>query len=132
LEVKFEDAVTLFEQKKYDRAIEAFSALLLSDYKKEARIKIDEAVQEFATAMRRQAATIFVEAQKSRDPEIKRRLFLESRSILQQLLAKYPNVDIADKITKNLEALEAQISQFAPDRSEYEKNKENTCQERHN
>jgi tetratricopeptide (TPR) repeat protein len=104
----------LLDSQQYDPAIAGFTHLLDSSYDAKARNKIQEATNLAAAMQRKQAATLFIKAVKTQSPENKKELLLESRKLLQEVLKKYPQADIIDKVAQNLTTLEQHIEQFDP------------------
>jgi len=107
-------ANNFFELQQFDSAIAGFTSLLDTSYDVKAREKIQEATNLAAAAQRKQAAFLFIKAGKERSPENKTVLLLESKQRLQEVLRKYPQADIIDKVAKNLAALEEHIAQLYP------------------
>ena len=102
------------DSQHYDSAIAGFTSLLDTPYDAEARQKIQEATNLAAAAQRKEAATLFIKAIKASSPENKKELLLESRRLLQDVLHKYPEADIIDKVAQNLTTLEQNIQQIDP------------------
>lgn len=108
-EEQWEKAVNLLGLRRYEEAIQAFAALRGTEYDGQARARIAEAENLAAFEMRRTAAALFVQAGKAGSADRQRRLLLESRTILREILEKYPEVESRDKILQNLETLEKQL-----------------------
>jgi len=102
------------DSQHYDSAIAGFAPLLDTPYDAEARQKIQEATNLAAAAQRKEAATLFIRAIKASSPENKKELLLESRRLLQDILRKYPEADIIDKVAQNLTTLEQHMQQIDP------------------
>jgi len=100
--------------REYDQAIEAFSALLDTEYGDRAREQIDEAANLSARDDRRKAAELFVQANGTADREARVRLLFESRRLLQDILVKYPQSDVVDKVRNNLDRIEQEIMAVDP------------------
>ena len=112
---QWQQAIELFERRDYDAAIIVFTGLLQGDYGLRAAEKLAEAANLAAAEMRRQAASLFVKARKIEDPEQKKEILMQSRERLLGLLAKYPQIDLLDKVKQNLQVLEEQIRKIDPD-----------------
>ena len=112
---QWQQAIELFERRDYDAAIIVFTGLLQGDYGPRAAEKLAEAANLAAAEMRRQAASLFVKARKIEDPEQKKEILMQSRERLLGLLAKYPQIDLLDKVKQNLQVLEEQIKKIDPD-----------------
>ncbi len=111
---QWKSANTLLDSQQYDPAIAGFTPLLDTSYDAQAHKKIQEATNLAATAQRKQAASLFIKAVKARSPENKKELLLESRKLLQEVLKKYPQADIIDKVAQNLTTIEQHIAQVDP------------------
>jgi len=109
---QWESANNLLDSQRFDFAIAGFTSLLDTSYDAEAREKIQEATNLAAAEQRKQAASLFVKAVKEPSPENKTILLLESKQRLQEVLQKYPQADIIDKVAKNLATIEQQIAQW--------------------
>lgn len=111
----WEKANTRLGLQQYDEAIAAFQKLLGSEYDEKAKTGIGEAVNAAAGEMRRKAAALFVKAKKTDDREKKRQLMVASLAILQQILTKYAEADIIEKVRLNIGVLEEQLRLADPD-----------------
>jgi len=107
----WEDALHLFEQQKYDESIAGFQKFLNSERSTEAQVKIAEATELAAAAMRRQAASLYAKARKTFDPEAKRQILQSSQTLLLGLIEKYPTASLVDKARQNLKVLEIELGQ---------------------
>ncbi|MEA3546132.1 MAG: hypothetical protein U9R66_00570 [Thermodesulfobacteriota bacterium] len=112
--VQWQEGLDLMDQRQYDEAILVFTALLESEYEREAMDKIREAQKMAAIGLRKMAAALFVKSRKVNDIEKKGDLLLESRHLLLEILEKYPEVEIIDKVKQNLQVIEEQIYQLDP------------------
>ncbi len=101
--------MTDMQAKKYDSAIEIFSGLLNTSYGTRARIQIEEASRLAAQDDRKKAAELFVRANRSTDPEARKQLLLSSRALLQDILQKYPQSGLEDKIRRNLNRIDQEL-----------------------
>jgi tetratricopeptide (TPR) repeat protein len=111
---QWETATNLLESQRYDPAISAFEALMGTEYEEQAKIKITEASNLAASQMRKEAASLFVRAGKTMDPEQKKVLLLASHRLLTEIPTKYPQTDLLDKVEQNIAILEMQIMRFDP------------------
>ncbi len=112
--VQWQEGLDLMDQRQYDEAIFVFTALLESEYEREAIDKIREAQKLAAIDLRRMAAALFVKSRKINDPRRKGDLLLESRRLLLEIQEKYPEVEIMDRVQQNLKVIEEQIYQLDP------------------
>lgn len=111
---QWEAAVNLLDSQQFDSAIASFTALQDTAYGEEARTKITEATNRAAGRMRKEAAALFIRAGKTADPEEKKKLLLSSHQLLQDIVARYPQSDLLDKVHRNIDVLEEQIGRIDP------------------
>ena len=111
---QWDAAVNLLDSQRYDIAISAFEALIGTEYEEGAKVKITEAANQAASQMRKEAASLFIRAGKTPDFEQKKELLLASHRLLTEILAKYPQTDLLDKVHQNISILEVQIKRFDP------------------
>jgi hypothetical protein len=102
------------DSRRFDLAIPAFENLLGTDYEEQAKIKIVEAANLAAGQMRKEAASLFVQAGKTPDIENKKKLLLDSYGLLNEILVKFPQTDLLDKVNQNIAILEEQIRRIDP------------------
>jgi len=114
LNEQWDAATKLLESQRYDSAIAAFTALLDTEYEKEAMMKITEAANQAASQMRKDAASLFVRAGRTPDLEQKKELLLASHRLLTEIVDKYPQTELLDKVYQNIAILEGQIARFDP------------------
>lgn len=114
LENLWQEALNLFELQRYDEAIEAFSYFSGTEYEEEALQKTGQASDIAAKRMRRQAATLFVQARRSDSRDQKLELFVESWKMLNQILAQYPKASILEKVLQNMIVIEDAIRKEEP------------------
>ena len=60
------------------------------------------------------AADLFIRFTKTEDLDIRKRLLIESRSLLKGILAKYPRADITDKVLGNIQRVEQEMNAIDP------------------
>lgn len=111
---KWDAAVNLLDTQRYDSAILAFTGLLGTEYEEKAKIKVTEASNQAAGSMRQEAASLFIKAGKTPGVEQKKELLLASHKLLTEILTKYPQTDLLDKVQQNIAILEMQIQRFDP------------------
>ncbi len=105
----WQEALHLFDQRKFDLAIAGFEALLSTSYQQEAKMKIVAAANLAAADLRKQAAGLFVKSRKVTHPEQKTDLLMKSRRLLLLIQKKYPEADVIPKVIQNQSAIEEQI-----------------------
>lgn len=109
LQEDYDKGMALLAAKEYDKAIEQLAKLMTTSFADKARVQIDEAAKLAAQQDRQKAADLFVRANSMRDPEGKKKLLLSSRQLLQDILVKYPQSGLADKVQKNLSNVEREL-----------------------
>ncbi|ADH86380.1 hypothetical protein DaAHT2_1688 [Desulfurivibrio alkaliphilus AHT 2] len=114
LSIQWEEANRLLGLGQYDEAITLFARLLESEYREEARQRMAEAAREAATELRRQAASLFVRARRSDEPEQAVELAGESWQLLRRIISRYPDSDIIDRVMDNLASVEDYLEGLAP------------------
>lgn len=114
LQQTWNDGMLRADADDYDGAIEVFATLLDSEFGARAQEKIKELSLKAATKDRRQAADLFIRFSKTTDIESKKRLIAESRRVLKDILVKYPNVEIADKVVGNIKRVEQEMNALDP------------------
>ena len=114
LQRRWNQGMLLADQDDYDGAILIFTELLDTSYQGKAQVKIEELSLQAAKADRRKAAELFIRFTKTTDIEGKKRLLIESRRILKEILVKYPEVDIAKKVVGNIDRVEKEMNELDP------------------
>ncbi len=114
LQRKWNNGLLLARDGKYDEAIVTFTHLLDTEYAIKAEDKISEMALEAAKADRREAANLFIRFTKTTDIESKKKLLIESRKLLKDILVKYPEVEIAAKVAGNIERVEQEMNALDP------------------
>ena len=114
LQRRWNEGMLLADQDDYDGAIVIFTELLDTSYQGKAQVKIEELSLQAAKADRRKAAELFIRFTKTTDIEGKKRLLIESRRILKEILIKYPEVDIAKKVVGNIDRVEREMNELDP------------------
>ena len=115
LSEQWDAAVNLLDSQQYDLAISAFQSFISTEYEEKAKIKIVEAADKAAGRMRKEAASLFIRAGKTPDLDQKKGLLLESHRMLTEILAKYPQTELLDKVEQNISILEEQIERLDPE-----------------
>jgi len=114
LNEQWDSAVNLLDSRQYDSAISAFESFSGTEYEESAKIKIVEAANQAAGGMRKEAASLFIRAGKTPDLEQKKNLLLDSHRLLTEILARYPQTELLDKVQQNISILEEQIERLDP------------------
>lgn len=114
LQRQWNDALLLIDKGEYDVAIELLTTMLDSEYGLKADGKIAEASLLSARAERRKAADLFIRFTKTTDIESQKKLLIDSRRHLVDILVKYPDVGITDKVMGNIERVEKEMNALDP------------------
>lgn len=114
LQEEWNQGMLLLEGREYDQAIEVFTSLSASSYADKARERIDEAAKLAAREGRQRAAEIFMRANRTADLESRIKLLFASRTLLQDILIKYPQSGLSDKVNRNLARIEEEINRIDP------------------
>ena len=106
------------QAKEYDKAIEIFTGLLNTSYGTRAGLQIEEASRLAARDDRKKAAELFVRANSATDSGTRRELLLSSRVLLEDILRKYPQAGLEEKVRRNLSRIDQELATieqtFAP------------------
>ncbi len=111
---QWEEANRQLDQQQYDEAIASYRSLLNTDYDGAAREQLAKAAQGAAAERRKKAANLFVQAQNTGAPDRKKELLLASRRELQEILTKYPEAGLEDKVRGNMALIDKQIENDFP------------------
>jgi tetratricopeptide (TPR) repeat protein len=114
LQHQWNNGMVLAKDGKYDEAIVVFTNLLDTEYSAKAENKLDEISLEAAKADRKKAANLFVRFTKTTDLESRKKLLIESRRLLKNILVKYPEVEIGAKVRKNINRVELEMNTIDP------------------
>ncbi len=114
LAARWQEGGHLLDSEKYDEAIAVFTSFFGTGYDVQAREKIGAAAAKAAAAVRGQAAAAFLKARQAVAPAQKREALLESQRLLKSIIAKYPFVELVDKVTANLAVIEQQLAALPP------------------
>jgi tetratricopeptide (TPR) repeat protein len=114
LQNQWNNGMLLVSGGRYEEAVSVFTGLLDTEYSIKAEAKIKEISLQAAKADRRKAADLFIRFTKTSDPESKKKLLVESRKLLKNILVKYPEVEIAPKVLGNIERVEQEMNAIDP------------------
>ena len=114
LQNQWNNGMLLTKGGRYDEALAVFTNLLDTEYSIKAESKIKEISLEAAKADRRKAAELFIRFTKTSEPESKKKLLVESRKLLKNILIKYPEVEIAPKVLGNIKRVEQEMNAIDP------------------
>ncbi len=111
---QWNNALLLVDKGEYDQAIEILTSMLETGYAEKADRKITEVALLAARAERRKAADLFIRFKKTNDMVSKKKLLIESRRILVDILIKYPNIGITEKVRGNIKRVEHEMNLIDP------------------
>ncbi|GAB6192316.1 tetratricopeptide repeat protein [Desulfocastanea catecholica] len=114
LQDQWNNGMLLVNSQRYEEAIGVFTSLLDTEYSAKARAKISELTLDAANADRKKAADLFIRYTKTTDLESRKKLLVESRKYLKNILVKYPEVEIASKVRGNIERVEQEMNAIDP------------------
>jgi hypothetical protein len=104
----------LVKAERFGEANTLFTEMLGTEYDAKAKEKITEISLLAAKEERRKAADLFIRYTKTTDLESKKKLLVESRKVLQDILVNYPDVEIADKVRGNIQRVEQEMTSIDP------------------
>lgn len=110
LQETWDKGVAAMQAEEYDQAIALFEQLRHSSYSSRAEGKIEEAGRLAGESLRKKAAALFQQAVSAADPEMKKTLLLSSKSLLEDILRKYPGAGIEEKVRKNLSSVDRELA----------------------
>ena len=114
LQRRWNEGMLLADQDDFDGAIQIFTELLDTEYSAKSQVKIEELSLQAAKAARRKAADLFIRFTKTVDVESKKKLLIESRQVLKDILVKYPEVEISEKVLGNIRRVEKEMNELDP------------------
>lgn len=114
LQRKWNSGMLLVKGERFDEAIDLFTEMLETEYAVKAEQKINEISLLAAKADRRKAADLFVRYTKTTDIEARKKLLIESRRLLKDILVKYPDVEVTEKVKGNIRRVEQEMNTIDP------------------
>ncbi len=129
LQHQWNNGMLLVKNGRYDEALAVFTNLLDTEYSKKAEKKIEEVSLQAAKADRRKAADLFIRFTKTSDIESKKKLLIESRKLLKNILVKYPEVEIGAKVIGNIKRVEQEMMAIDPNLIALADREENAVEE---
>lgn len=114
LQNQWNNGLLLEKGGRYDEAIALYTNLLNSEYSVKAEEKITSLSLEAAKIDRREAANLFIRFTKTTDLESRKKLLIESRRLLKNILVKYPEVEIRSKVIGNIKRVEQEMNAIDP------------------
>ncbi len=114
LQTRWNEGMLKVEEGSYTEAIDIFRTLLQTEYHAKAQDKISELTLLAAKTDRRAAADLYIRYTKTSDIDMQKKLLTESRKLLTDILKKYPEVGIADKVKGNIQRVEQEMNALDP------------------
>jgi tetratricopeptide (TPR) repeat protein len=114
LQNQWNNGMLLANSERFEEAIVVFTSLLNSEYSSKAEAKIKELSLQAAKEDRRKAADFFIRFTRTTDPESRKKLLVESHKLLKNILVKYPEVEIAEKVRGNIDRVEQEMNAIDP------------------
>ncbi len=114
LQSTWNEATARADSGDVDGAISSLTQLFGTEFEQRARERVDELALAAATNERRRAADIFVRSTKAADVETQKTLLAESWQVLNDILMKYPEVEIGDRVKSNIRTVEKRINDVDP------------------
>ncbi|WP_446007863.1 hypothetical protein [Candidatus Electrothrix sp.] len=110
LQKKWNKAEEALQATEYDKAITLFSDLRNTSLNTQALKKLKKASQAAGQEARRKAAHFFQRANSATDPDVKKQHLLSSKTILEDILQKYPLAGLDAKVKRNLSRVDKELS----------------------
>jgi hypothetical protein len=88
--------------------------MMETEYAARADAKISEISSLAARDDRAKAADLFSRYTRTGDLEGRKKLLIESRRLLKNILVKYPRADITDKVLSNIQRVEQEMNAIDP------------------
>ncbi len=114
LEQRWNNGMMLVKSGRYDEAINVFNGMMETEYAGKADAKISEISSLAARDDRAKAADLFSRYTRTADLESRKKLLIESRRLLKNILVKYPRADITDKVLSNIQRVEQEMNAIDP------------------
>ena len=118
LQKKWNKAEEALQATEYDKAIALFSDLRNTSLHTQALRKMEQASQAAGQEARRKAARFFQRANSATDPKVKKQHLLSSKTLLEEILQKYPLAGLDAKVKRNLNRVDKELA--ALDRMPFE------------
>ncbi len=110
LQKKWVKAEKALQATAYDKAIALFSDLLNTSLDAQARKKIEKASLAAGQKARRKAANFFQRANSATDPKVRKQHLLSSKTLLEDILQKYPLAGLDTKVKRNLSRVDKELA----------------------
>jgi hypothetical protein len=104
----------LLTAERFREAAAVFDDFVGTELEERAAEQAAAATEILVREDRKRAGELFVAAQRSTDPAERRTLLESARSILRSLLDDFPTSGYADRVQRNLDAVERSLAELAP------------------
>lgn len=110
LQKKWDKAEEAFQATEYDKALALFSELLTTPLAATARQRMEKASLAAGQEARRKAANFFQRANSATDPKVRKQHLLSSKTLLEDILQKYPLAGLDAKVKRNLSRVDKELA----------------------
>ncbi|RWX51847.1 hypothetical protein VU01_10721 [Candidatus Electrothrix marina] len=110
LQKKWVKAEEAFQATEYDKAIALYTDLLNTSLDTRARKKMEKASLAAGQEARRKAANFFQRANSATDPKVRKKHLLSSKTLLKDILQKYPLAGLDAKVKRNLGRVDKELA----------------------
>jgi hypothetical protein len=110
LQKKWVKAEEAFQATEYDKAITLYTDLLNTSLDTRARKKMEKASLAAGQEARRKAANFFQRANSATDPAVRKKHLLSSKTLLEDILQKYPLAGLDAKVKRNLGRVDKELA----------------------
>ena len=110
LQAQWDKAENALQSAEYDKAIGLFSELLNTPLGTKARDRLEKASRSAGQEVRRKAANFFQRANSATNPEVRKQHLLSSKTLLEDILRKYPLAGLDAKVKRNLSRVDKELA----------------------
>ncbi|WP_417913526.1 hypothetical protein [Candidatus Electronema sp. JM] len=110
LQETWDKGMAAMQAEDYDQAIELFTKLNGTEFGAKADGKVGEAQRLAGESIRKKAAALFQQALNAPDQATKKELLRSSKSLLEDILRKYPRAGIEAKVKRNLSSVDRELA----------------------
>lgn len=114
LQEKWDKAEAAFLAAEYDKAIALFTDLQDTSWGAKARKKVEKASKAAGEEARKKAATFFLRAKNATDSKVKKQHLLTSKTLLEDILQKYPYAGLDNTVKRNLSSVDKELAALDP------------------
>ena len=110
LQKKWDTAEKAFQTTEYDKAIALYTDILNTSLDAQARKKIKKASLAAGQKARKKAANFFQRANSATDSKVRKQHLLSSKTLLEDILQKYPLAGLDAKVKRNLSRVDKELA----------------------